>query len=84
MFATHQQRLPKELAAEGITSIEAANRHLRDHYQPAFNREFAVPPAVAGSAFVPFIGAGLRDILCEHHERTVGRDNRVRFEGKTL
>ena len=84
MFATHQQRLPKELAAEGISSIEAANRYLRDHYLPAFNREFAVPPAVEGSAFVPFIGAGLRDILCEHHERTVGRDNCVRFEGKTL
>ena len=31
-----------------------------------------------------FIGPGLADILCEHHEHTVGRDNCVSFEGKRL
>jgi hypothetical protein len=29
---------------------------------------------------VPYIGSGLADILCEHHERTVGNDNCVSFE----
>ena len=84
MFATHQNRLPKELAARGITTIDEANRYLRAHYLPAFNQEFAVKPAVEGSAFVPFIGPDLEDILCEQYERTVGKDNCVRFEGKVL
>ena len=43
-----------------------------------------LPAAEPGSAFVPFIGPGLADILCEHHERTVGRDNCVSFERKRL
>ena len=84
MFSTHQNRLPKEMAAQGITTLEAANRYLREHYLPAFNGEFAVKPAVEDSAFVPFIGPELDDILCEQHERTVNKDNCVRFEGLSL
>ena len=84
MFSTHQNRLPRELAAQGITTLEDANRYLREHYLPAFNREFSVKPAVEGSAFVPFIGAGLDDVLCEQYERTVNKDNCVRFEGLSL
>ncbi len=84
MFATHQARLPRELAAAGITTMEAANTYLQKHYMPAFNREFSVPPAVKESAFVPFISEGLDDILCEHFERTVGRDNCVHFQGEAL
>ena len=83
-FATHQGRLPKELAPAGITDIAAANRYLRDVYRLAFNVEFAGPPPEDGSAFVPFLGGSLGDILCEHFERTVGKDNCVRFEGLTL
>ena len=83
-FATHQGRLPKELALAGITDMETANRYLRDVYRPAFNEEFAQPPLADGSAFVPFPGGSLTDILCEQFERTVGKDNCVRFEGLTL
>lgn len=43
-----------------------------------------MPAAEPGSAFVPYIGNGLMDILCEHHERTVGNDNCVSFEGLKL
>lgn len=84
MFATHQQRLPKELALAGIRGIDQANRYLEQVYRPAYNAEFAVPAAAAGSAFVPYIGPALADILCEQFERTVGRDNCVSFEGLTL
>ena len=34
--------------------------------------------------FVPWVGAPLRDILCEQHERMVGNDNCVRFNGLVL
>ena len=78
------ERLPKELAARGIDTMDGANRYLAEHSRAAFNEEFAVPAAESGTAFVPFLGPGLTDILCEHHERTVGRDHCVSFEGKRL
>ncbi len=68
----------------GITDMEAANRYLRERYLPAFNAEFAVAAMETGSAFVPWIGGSLEDILCEQYERTVGNDNCVRFEGLIL
>lgn len=83
-FKTHQERLPKELALHGITSMAEANEYLKNIYMPAFNAEFAVPAAVEGSAFVPWISGEIDEILCEQYERTVGKDNCVRFEGLVL
>jgi hypothetical protein len=80
MFRTHQERLPKELALAGITDMESANRYIRDKYLPAFNEEFMQPAMEEGSAFVAYIGQDLNDILCEQHERVVGKDNCVSFE----
>ena len=76
--------MPRELALVGIHSIEAANRYLEQVYRRAYNAEFARPAAEPGSAYVPYIGPALAEILCEQFERTVGRDNCVRFEGRTL
>ena len=84
MFSTHQGRLPKELAAAGITDMAAANRYVSEIYLPAFNAEFMQPAMEKGSAFVPYIGKNLEDILCEQHERVVGNDNCVAFEGLKL
>lgn len=83
-FSTHQQRLVRELATVGITDMAAANRYLEEHYRPAYNAEFAQPALEPGAAFVPWIGDGLDDILCEQFERKVGADNCVSFEGRTL
>ena len=83
-FATHQGRLPNELALMGVTSMEAANKYLREIYMPEFNRKFAHPAREEGTAFVSFIGASLEDILCEHYERTVQHDNCVKFENLVL
>ena len=83
-FGTHQDRLPKELAFHGITTMDNANRYLLKTYLRAFNAEFMQPAAEEGSAFVPWIGANIDDILCEQYERTVSSDNCVSFEGKTL
>jgi len=84
MFRTHQGRLPKELAAHNITTIDAANHYLRKVYQPAFNKEFKQKPLEEGSAFVPWVGTHIEDTLCEHHERTVSPDNCVSFDGIIL
>lgn len=83
-FATHQARLPKELALAGITEMAAANRYLDEVYRPAFNLEFSHPAQEEGSAFVPFLGGSLDDVLCEQYARTVGKDNGVRFDGLVL
>lgn len=83
-FRTHQDRLPKEMAARGIDSMAEANRYLAEEYMPAFNAEFRQPAIESGSAFIPWIGAGLEDILCEQHERTVTPDNCVSIEGMKL
>jgi transposase len=79
MFATLQDRLVKELADAGIDTIEAANRFLRDVYLPAHNRRFAVAAAEPGSAFVPWTGGALAEILCHQEDRVVGNDNTVVF-----
>ena len=83
VFGTLQQRLPPLLRLNGITTIEAANRYLAETYLPEHNARFAVAAAEEGSAFVPF-AAGLQDILCIKHERVVGRDNCVRYNGRVL
>jgi transposase len=84
MFRTHQDRLPKELEAAGITGMAAANEYIQQVYMPAFNAEFMQPAMEEGSAFVPYVGRDLSDILCEQHERVVGNDNCVSFEGIKL
>jgi transposase len=83
-FRTHQERLPKELALLKITTLEKANEYLKNIYMPAYNNEFVVTAAVDGTAFVPWINGDLDNILCEQYERTVGKDNCVRFEGLVL
>ena len=83
-FATHQARLPKELALTGITERADANRYLNEVDRSAFNQEFSHPAREEGSAFVPFLGGSLDDVLCEQYERTMGQDHCIRFEGRVL
>jgi len=83
-FRTHQNRLPKELAVYGITTMEEANNYLVNSYMPAFNAEFMQPASQEGSAFIPWVGASLNDVLSKQYERVVSSDNCVSFNGKTL
>ena len=83
MFGTLQKRLPQELRLAGISTMEEANRFLRDTFLPEHNQRFAIAPEEPGSAFVPFAG-NLDDILCIQEERTVGNDNTVRYKGLVL
>lgn len=83
-FQTHQGRLPQELARAGVTDMDSANRYLEQVYRDGHNREFCVASTLPGTAYVPFLSGSLPDILCEQHERTVGNDNCVSFEGINL
>jgi transposase len=84
MFSTHQSRLPRELALAGITDMAAANRYIKEQYLSSFNKEFMQPAQEEGSAFVRNIYGDIDDILCEQHQRTVGKDNCVSFAGLKL
>jgi hypothetical protein len=81
---TLQDRLVNELRVAGIGTVGAANRYLRTRFLPAFNAEFARPPAEPASAFVPLGRVDLDQILCLEESRVVGRDNVVTTGGIPL
>jgi transposase len=83
-FGTLQDRLPKELALAGITTIEAANRFLAEVYLPEHNARFGVAPEQPETAFVADQAGAHRDVLCVQEERVVGNDNCVRYRGLCL
>ena len=84
VFGTVQKRLPQELRLMKITTIEAANRYLREQFMPDYNARFAVPAAEPGSAFIPYAGRPLEDVLSIQEDRQVGRDNCVVWKGVAL
>jgi transposase len=84
VFRTLQDRLPKELALAGITEMAAANQYLTTQFLAAYNRRFAVPAPEAGTAFVPWIGTSLAEILCVQEERVVANDNTVQYHRQRL
>lgn len=83
-FGTLQGRLPQELGLARIRTVAAANRYLRERFVPDYNARFAHEPAEPGTAFVPYAGRPLKDVLCVQEDRQVGRDNCVAWNGRAL
>ena len=83
-FGTLQDRLPKELALAGVTTVEAANRWLREVYIAEHNARFAITAEQEGSAFVADATGAWHEILCIQEERTVGNDNTVKWRRLSL
>ena len=84
MFGTLQKRIPQEMALAGITTIEEGNCYLKEVYWPRHNAQFVVKPKEAQSAYTPWVGVDLDEILCLQEERTVQNDNTVSFENIRL
>lgn len=84
VFGTLQKRLPPLLRRAGILTKEAANVYLRETYIPEHNARFGKAAAEPGTAFVPYNGAPLDEVLCVQEDRVVGRDNCVSWSGKAL
>lgn len=84
VFLTLQDRLIKEFALAGITTVEAANQWLAEVYIPQHNAAFAVAPEQEGSGFVADRAELWREILCVQEERTVGNDNTVKWRNLRL
>jgi transposase len=83
-FGTWQGRLPQELRLAGCTTLEQANRFLREHYVAEFNGRFQVAAAERGNAFVPCRRRDLEHVFSLQFERSVNRDNTVSFQNLNL
>jgi hypothetical protein len=85
LWNTLQDRLVAELRLAGITTMAAGNAFLATTFLPAFNAQFAVPPAVAASAYRPVPrGVDLARVCAFHYARQVACDNTVRVDGVLL
>jgi transposase len=76
-FGTWQGRLPQELRLAGISTVEAANTFLREHYISTFNSRFTVAAAEKGTAFRKTGRSDLNWIFTVQTERVVDKDNTV-------
>ncbi len=83
-FGTWQGRLPQELRLAGCTTLEQANRFLREHYVAEFNRRFQVTAAERGSAFVRCPRRDFERVFSLQFQRTVNRDNTVSVQNLNL
>jgi Helix-turn-helix domain len=84
MFRTLQGRLPQELESAGIRTIEEANTYLKETYLPAHNKEFMVCAQAEQSAYVPWIGGDLNEIICLEEERVVQNDNTISYKNQRI
>jgi hypothetical protein len=80
---TLQDRLVKAMRLAGVKDIASANRLLDGSFLASFNDRFAVAPAESGDAHRA-VAVELDEVLCEHHERKVGRDWCVQWRGTLL
>jgi transposase len=76
-FGTWQGRLPQELRLAGSTTLEEANRFLRERYIEEFNQNFAVAAAEPGTAFRKCARRDLECVFSIQTERVVEKDNTV-------
>lgn len=83
-FGTWQGRLPQELRVRKITTMEAANKFIREEWIPYHNQQFTVGSEQTGTAFVPYAGSDLEKIFSHQEQRVVGNDNTVAFEKLSL
>jgi Helix-turn-helix domain len=81
LWDTLQDRLVAELRLAEITTLAAGDVFLATIFLPAFNAQFAVPPALAASAYRPVPrGWDLSRICAFHYARAVAADNTVRVD----
>ena len=76
-FGTWQGRLPQELRLAGVSTVEGANRFLRERYVAEFNQKFTVAAKEKGTAFRKTSRSDLNWIFTVQNERVVAKDNTV-------
>ena len=82
-YRTLQDRLLKEMHLEGIRTRRAANRYLRRHFIPKYNRQFGVEPADPEAAWVDAGPIDPHDLFCLRDTRVVQNDATISVQGQT-
>ena len=83
-FGTAQERLVKELRVAGAKSLEQANKYLKQHFIPWWNKTLTVAPASADDAHRKLEKQhDLAAILSFVETRSVHNDYTFHFETKT-
>ena len=84
LWETFQDRLVSELRIAGASNADEANEVLW-RFLPRHNQRFAVPAREPGLAYRELPkGFDPDQVFCFKHQRTVGRDNVIRFEDHRL
>lgn len=84
LWGTFQDRLTSELRIAGAKTAAEANRVLWG-FLPRYSQRFAVPASEPGKAYrEPPQRFDPDQVFCFKYQRTVGRDNVVRFGGHRL
>ena len=82
-FGTHQDRLVKELRLAWISTMEDANKFLREVYIPKHNQSYAVEPADPVDVHKPLLpGHDLAAILSIQLQRQVHNDFTIRHRNR--
>ena len=82
---THQDRLVKKLRVAGVSSYEAANRYVEEHYLAGHNERFARQPASAADFHRKRPSKReLDEVFQLEQERVVSADWVVSYEGRWL
>ena len=83
LFETLQSRLPIELRLAGITTIEEANKFLKEIYIPKFNKRFALAKDSISSVFeaIP-TDEKINETLAVLTTRKTDHGNAIRYFGK--
>ena len=82
---TMQDRLVKEMRLAGISSIEEANKFVREgRFIEKHNAKFAVPPAQKGNAHRSIEGYDLYKTFCLREERVITNDFTISYKGKII
>jgi hypothetical protein len=82
-FGTLQDRLVKEMRLRNISSMDDANKYLKDDFLPKYNQRFAIPPKYQGDFHKPLNRKeNLVKIFSIQSERQVNNDFTVKLKGK--
>ena len=84
LFGTLQDRLVKELRLKGISSIEEANKYLKEEYIAMHNAKFAEGAKSKTDLHQSIDGYELNNIFCLKEDRKINNDFTVAYKTKWL
>ncbi len=84
-FKTLQDRLIPEMRLAGVTSIDEANKYLKEVYLPKHRSNFKIEAQKEESAFSPLLSSvNLDEYFYKEETRIIKNDHTISYESKTI